>query len=82
MSKGSKQRPIANKQQFDDNWDKIFGKKENKETHPKYAHWVLGAVYPPQKKPGKDICDNFGRCNCSYEYGCEYTGNQGQYGDH
>lgn len=51
MSKGSKQRPVANKQQFDENWDKIFSKKETtKETHPNYAHWVLGAVYPPQKE--------------------------------
>ncbi|HNL81780.1 MAG TPA: hypothetical protein PKG56_00185 [Chitinophagaceae bacterium] len=53
MSKGSKQRPVANKQQFDDNWDKIFGKKETKETQPIYAHWVLDAVYPQQKENKK-----------------------------
>ncbi|MCS5550503.1 MAG: hypothetical protein NZ811_03190 [Gammaproteobacteria bacterium] len=26
MSKGSKSRPIPNKEKFEDNWDKIFGK--------------------------------------------------------
>ena len=28
MSKGSKQRPIKDKEQFDKNWDEVFGKKE------------------------------------------------------
>lgn len=27
--KGSKQRPIKDQKQFDDNWDRIFGKKKN-----------------------------------------------------
>ncbi len=26
--KGSKQRPIQDRKQFEDNWDKIFGKKD------------------------------------------------------
>jgi hypothetical protein len=29
MGKGSSPRPIPNQKQFEDNWDKIFGKKEN-----------------------------------------------------
>jgi hypothetical protein len=28
MGKGSSPRPIPNQKQFEDNWDKIFGKKE------------------------------------------------------
>ena len=31
--KGSKPRPISDRKQFEDNWDKIFGKKE-KEKQP------------------------------------------------
>lgn len=27
MGKGSKQRPISNRKQFDENWDKIFNQK-------------------------------------------------------
>ena len=33
MSKGSTQRPIENKDAFDNNWEAIFGKK-SKETEP------------------------------------------------
>ncbi len=29
MSKGSKPRPIENKEEFDKNWTKIFGKKKD-----------------------------------------------------
>ena len=28
MSKGSKPRPIENKEEFDKNWTKVFGKKK------------------------------------------------------
>lgn len=28
--KGSKPRPIKYREQFEDNWDRIFGKKENR----------------------------------------------------
>ena len=28
MSKGSKYRPINNREQFDENWDKIFARKK------------------------------------------------------
>lgn len=61
MSKGSKQRPIANKQQFDYNWDIIFNKPKQKE-----------------------ICDNFGRYNCTETADCDYKNNKenSQYGDH
>jgi hypothetical protein len=31
MGKGSAPRPIPNRDQFRDNWDKIFGKKDPKE---------------------------------------------------
>lgn len=30
--KGSKPRPIPNRDKFEDNWDKIFGKKPKKES--------------------------------------------------
>ena len=34
MSKGSSPRPIPNRKQFEDNWDKIFRKKDaNKSKH-------------------------------------------------
>ena len=33
MSKGSKYRPIKNKEQFDDNWDRIFGKEKVSNIH-------------------------------------------------
>ena len=34
MGKGSSPRPIPNRKQFEDNWDKIFGKKDgNKSKH-------------------------------------------------
>ena len=29
--KGSKARPIPDRKQFEDNWDKIFGSKKDKE---------------------------------------------------
>ncbi len=29
MSKGSKPRPIENKEEFDKNWTKVFGKKKD-----------------------------------------------------
>ena len=32
MSKGSKPRPIANKEEFLENWDKIFKKKKLKKS--------------------------------------------------
>ena len=28
MSKGSRQRKVQNKKQFEENWDKIFGRKK------------------------------------------------------
>jgi hypothetical protein len=31
MSKGSAPRPIPDRQKFDENWDKIFGKKPSKD---------------------------------------------------
>lgn len=30
--KGSKQRPISNREQFESNWDLIFGKKDNEDS--------------------------------------------------
>ena len=33
--KGSKQRPIKDQKQFNDNWDRIFGKKKNVKDKPK-----------------------------------------------
>lgn len=34
MGKGSSPRPIPNRKQFEDNWDKIFGNKDaNKSKH-------------------------------------------------
>ena len=35
MSKGSKPRPIQDRKQFEDNWDKIFGKKKQDEGKAK-----------------------------------------------
>jgi len=33
--KGSKQRPVQDRKQFEDNWDKIFGKKDgDKQKQP------------------------------------------------
>jgi len=31
MSKGSRQRPINDRKKFDENWDRIFGKKKKEE---------------------------------------------------
>jgi hypothetical protein len=33
--KGSKPRPVSDRKQFEDNWDKIFGNKENKPEEEK-----------------------------------------------
>ena len=33
--KGSKQRPINDQKQFDNNWDRIFGKKKTKDDKDK-----------------------------------------------
>jgi len=33
--KGSKPRPISDRKQFEDNWDKIFGKKEKQKEQEK-----------------------------------------------
>ena len=35
MGKGSSPRPIPNRKQYEDNWDKIFGKKDANE--PKHT---------------------------------------------
>jgi hypothetical protein len=35
MSKGSRPRPVQDKQKFDENWDKIFGSKKNKQQPTK-----------------------------------------------
>jgi hypothetical protein len=32
--KGSWQRPVKDKKQFEDNWDRIFGGKHEKKTQP------------------------------------------------
>lgn len=32
--KGSKQRPVRDRQQFEDNWDKIFGNKNKPQDKP------------------------------------------------
>jgi len=32
MSKGSRPRPIKDRKKFDDNWDRIFGKKKEKDS--------------------------------------------------
>ena len=32
MGKGSKPRPINNREQFESNWDRIFGMKNNENT--------------------------------------------------
>lgn len=29
--KGSRQRPVKDRKRFEDNWDRIFGKKKSKE---------------------------------------------------
>ena len=34
MGKGSTPRPIPNRKQFEDNWDKIFGKKDENKPKP------------------------------------------------
>ena len=36
MSKGSSPRPIPNRKQFEDNWDKICGKKDAGKSKPAY----------------------------------------------
>ena len=33
--KGSKARPISNREQFESNWDRIFGMKDNENTKRK-----------------------------------------------
>ena len=33
--KGSKSRPINNREQFESNWDRIFGMKDNENTERK-----------------------------------------------
>lgn len=39
MGKGSKPRPIQDRKQFEDNWDRIFGqKKENKDENSTKRH--------------------------------------------
>ena len=32
VGKGSKPRPISNREQFEQNWDTIFGKKDNENS--------------------------------------------------
>ena len=39
MGKGSKPRPITNQEQFEENWDKIFGRKKT----PKHGATQLHA---------------------------------------
>lgn len=47
--KGSHPRPIPNRKQFEENWDKIFGKKEPKHVKKKTILWVLCPGYVRSK---------------------------------
>ena len=38
MGKGSKQRPVEDKDRFNQNWDKIFQKKKRKEIDEQHTH--------------------------------------------
>lgn len=54
MSKGSRQRPVQNKEQFEKNWDAVFGKKdkpseEKQQEKKQYFHWILGAGFEDNK---------------------------------
>ena len=53
MGKGSKPRPITNQEQFEENWDKIFGRKKT----PKHGATQLHADKTkkiPRKEKYKD----------------------------
>ena len=50
--KGSKQRPITNQKQFEENWDKIFGRKKTPSHAQTKVHKDKTKVIPRRKKNG------------------------------
>jgi len=56
--KGSKPRPITNQKQFEDNWDKIFGRKKTPDHAKTKVHEDKTKTIPRRKK--YDDVDNEG----------------------
>jgi|TARA_B100001013_G_scaffold302025_1_gene203750 hypothetical protein len=52
MSKGSKQRPIKDKKQYDKNWERIFNNKDGDTNNSADAEF--GFVYDEPKKKEKN----------------------------
>ena len=61
MGKGSAPRPFTDRPTFEDNWDKIFGKKKSHDTSPHLIEYELNKstgelerLYESTSKPNKD----------------------------
>ena len=61
MGKGSAPRPFTDRPTFEDNWDKIFGKKKSNDTSPHLVEYELNKstgelerLYESTSKPNKD----------------------------
>lgn len=50
MSKGSRQRKIQNKKQFEENWDKIFGRKKTPKHAATQIHKDKTKIIPRDEK--------------------------------
>tara|TARA_R100001460_G_scaffold4800_4_gene13528 strand:- start:9238 stop:9429 length:192 start_codon:yes stop_codon:yes gene_type:complete len=50
--KGSKPRPITNQKEFEENWDKIFGRKKTPKHGATQVHKDKTKVIPRRKKYG------------------------------
>tara|TARA_B100001057_G_C22832631_1_gene943965 strand:+ start:515 stop:688 length:174 start_codon:yes stop_codon:yes gene_type:complete len=50
MGKGSKPRPITNQEQFEENWDMIFGRKKTPKHGATQIHKDKTKVHPKHYK--------------------------------
>jgi len=64
MGKGSAPRPFTDRPTFEDNWDKIFGKKKSNDTSPHLVEYELNKstgelerLYESTSKPNEGQFD-------------------------
>ena len=78
MSKGSKQRPLSvSQQQFADNWDRAFGKKEELREVDFSRYWKKGTLDFTKKTPDmlhEVNYDNMWQHSCTVEMGIMWIG--------
>jgi hypothetical protein len=66
MSKGSKQRPIKDREKFNKNYDEIFGQKEQEELTASYKLSLANKKERDDKYTTKEIIEAMDRINARH----------------